>query len=110
MLTILTKSNSRFGSLVSIDRVGNLPYFELYLYSPTSPLKKTVELEDLERLSPPKTVRHDYPQSQDPVIDIVIIPRLQQDSTGMQVPTGQQDSIVRTRMITRLGMSCQDHT
>jgi hypothetical protein len=71
--------------LKSQNKISQTDYFNLDLYSPTSPVRDNVTQENLIYLCPRKQISSDFPQSNDPDLDIIIIrPEEQQQLTALQ--------------------------
>jgi hypothetical protein len=67
------------------SKIGQTDYNDLDLYSPTSPVRDNVTQENLIYLHPRKQILSDFPQSNDPDLDIIIIrPKEQQQLTASQ--------------------------
>jgi hypothetical protein len=79
--------------------VGQLDFRELDLYSPVSPVKDSLTKENLVYLHPRKWISSDFPQSNDPDIDIVIIR-----------PPGQHQFTAAQGMILHLESLYHSHT
>ncbi|EED14660.1 conserved hypothetical protein [Talaromyces stipitatus ATCC 10500] len=70
----------------SQPKLAHVASWELDLYSPSSPVKNIPTRENLVHLHPRERILSDFPRSNDPDIDIIVIrPEEQQHSTATQV-------------------------
>ncbi|EED18413.1 hypothetical protein TSTA_121560 [Talaromyces stipitatus ATCC 10500] len=70
----------------SQPKLAQVASWELNLYSPSSPVKNIPTRENLVHLHPRKRILSDFPRSNDPDIDIIVIqPEEQQHSIATQV-------------------------
>lgn len=75
----------------SQHKTAQMDYWELDLYSPISSIKDDLTEENLVHLHPRKQITSDFPQSNDPDIDIIIIrPQGHQQSTTIRVPNSPE--------------------
>ncbi|KAL1965550.1 hypothetical protein VTN77DRAFT_5634 [Rasamsonia byssochlamydoides] len=84
-----------------MDGECKIAHWKLDLYSPVSAVKDDLRKENLVHLHPRRRISSDFPQSNDPDIDIVIIrPQLQQQSTTTRV-SGSPELEERRNVCTR---------
>jgi hypothetical protein len=69
---------------ISQNKIGQTSYYDLDLYSPVNPVKGSLTKENLIYLHPRKQILSDFPQSNDPDLDIIIIRPHEQQLTTPQ--------------------------